>query len=188
MSAFGKRLQQKKFSHRDVPICLNPDTLKVRDEAEHAVRQALLGQSRVKDDRLGAGEPAEVAAARKRLAEAEEAVRAESVILRFTAVPYAEYNQFMVDNPPREGKNESFNPKTFFMYVARKTGQYVDESGKVHDISAAEWDEFEKSLTDGEHDRIANAVIELNRTEGARRLDFLSSASAATTDSSGTSA
>ena len=73
------------------------------------------------------------------------------------------------------------------MHVARHTAKYVDEHGDIHDIDGKEWSAIDKAITDGEHDRIAKAVLEVNRTVGGEEIAFLDDASATTTDSVATS-
>lgn len=195
MSALSDKLAAKRFPSKDITICLDAELSAERERAADAVAKAerVLNLARkhaedgTGDGRL-AGNP--VKAAEKQLAEAEaevqrveERIRPVAVTLRFTAVPFGEWNKFIVQNPPRKGKEEMFNPTTFWLFVARRTGKYVTESGGVEDISKEEWDELEQSLTDAEHDRLASTLYGLNKAE-SRGVDFLSSNSGKTTGSS----
>jgi hypothetical protein len=74
------------------------------------------------------------------------------------------------------------------MHVARKTGTYVDSTGETHEITPDEWESIDKKLSDGEHDRIAEAVIKVNRAVGAQDPSFFVNGSETTPDSSETSA
>lgn len=188
MSALSDKLAAKKFPSKDVTVCLDAELSAERERANRevvaaegglraAVRAAEEGTS---DGRLSANP---VKAAEKKLAAAQAAVqqvedrmRPVSVTIRFTAVPFGEWNKFIIQNPPRKGKDEMFNPSTFWMHAARRTGKYLTETGEVEDISKEEWDELEGSLTDAEHDRIAQTLYTLNKAD-TRGVDFLFSSS-----------
>lgn len=184
MSNLMNRLETRQMPSRDVPICMNLDLLTARDRALRAVFDA--AQAQAKEDRMVTS--AALKAARAAVADAEAAVRAASVIIRITGVGRDEYNRYLLDCPPRKGHNEQYDPTTFFMHVARNTGTYIDEDGNSHEISPEEWDVIDRDITDGEHDRIATAVLEVNRTAGQNGIDFLGAGSATTPASSATSA
>jgi hypothetical protein len=107
-------------------------------------------------------------------------MREDSITIRITGVSFGDYNKMMAANPPREGHDESFNPSTFFLYVAKRTGKSLEDDGTLEDITPDEWEWIESNLTDGEHDRLAGAVVAVNRTAGARGVDFLSRSSSGT--------
>lgn len=184
MSNLLSRLETRKQPHRDVPICLDLNLLARLDEANSAVVDATIAQS--KEDRMIVS-PA-LREARAAVDAAKAAIRDASITIRITGVDRTTYNQFLLDCPPRKGRQESYDPTIFFMHVARQTGEYVDENGDVHEMSSEEWDHIDRMITDGEHDRIASAVIEVNRTVGTNGLDFFETGSATTRDSFGISA
>lgn len=184
MSNLLSRLEQRKMPTVDVPICLDLSLLKERDTAMAGLAAA---HRRKKDDDRMVGSPA-IASARAAVDEVEQRIRAASIIIRITGVDRTTYNRFFLLAPPRKGRQEAFDSGKFYMIVARETGKYVDENGDVHDMSPAEWDEIDKTITDGEHDRIAKAVLEVNREAGGTDLAFLGAASETTPDSSETSA
>lgn len=182
MSNLSARLQNRKLPSKDVPICLDLGLIGERDRATAAVVAA----SKRSDDRMVSGP--DVKGARAALEAVEARIREQSFVLRITGVDRIRYNQFLNACPPRKGRAEAFDSSKFFMHVAKNTAQYVDESGAVHPITDDEWKTIDETLTDGEHDRIAAAVIEVNREVGSSDLGFLGSGSATTRDSFGTSA
>lgn len=187
MSDLLSRLNTRTMPHKDVPICLNLELIAERDEA---MRQLAVAHSRTKDadDQRMAGESAAVAAARAAVADVEDRIRAASIVIRITGVDRTTYNQFFLACPPRKGKQEAFDSTKFYMYAASQTGMYVDEAGDVHEMSTEEWAKIDSLITDGEHDRIAKAVLEVNREVGGSDIGFLGDASATTRDSFGISA
>lgn len=187
MSNLLNRLEQRKMPTKDVPICLDLTLLGERDAAM-AQLAAAHRRSKDENDQRMVGETATVAAARAAVTDVEDRIRAASIVIRITGVDRTRYNSFFLACPPRKGKQEAYDASKFFMHVARETGQYVDEHGDVHDMSADEWAAIDKAITDGEHDRIAKAVLEVNREIGGSDIAFLGDVSATTRDSFGISA
>lgn len=184
MSNLMSRLEGRKMPHRDVAICLDLNLLARLDEALGALVNANTAQA---NDQRSVTSP-ELRAARAAVADAKAAVRDASITIRITGVDRKTYNQFLLECPPRKGRQELYDPTIFFMHVARQTGQYVDEDGNVHEMTDEEWNLVDSKITDGEHDRIASAVIEVNRTVGSNNIDFFETASETTRDSFGISA
>lgn len=182
--SLNDKLASKKFPHRDVRICVDGELSAEWSEAMATLVAAERDAERAKegqgDSRLSGGA---VGKARSVLAAVEERMQGALVTIRITAVPFGEYNKFLTQNPPRKGKNESFDPTTFYMFVARRTGQYVGDDGALEAISKEQWDAIEESMTDGDYDRIAQAVVAVNRSDSARGVDFLSSNSGTITSS-----
>lgn len=148
---------------------------------------AAANRNRGNDDRMAGDSPA-VAAARATVADLDARIREASVIIRITGVDRTTYHRWMTQCPPRKGvPQEAFNSSTFFMHAARRSGQYVDEHGEAHEMTPAEWDAIDERITDGEHDRIAKAVIAVNREAGGAEIPFSVSGSATTRDSFGIS-
>lgn len=183
MSDLLTRLEQRQMPTTDVPICLNLNLLKEREQAMS--RLASAQRNRKDDDRMVAS-PA-VAEALAAVSEIEDRIRDASIVIRLTGVDRTTYNGFFLQAPPRKGRQEAFDSSKFFMIVARNTGQYVDRNGEVHDMSPAEWDRIDKLITDGEYDRLCQAVLEVNREVGGNDIGFLGAASATTRDSFGIS-
>lgn len=183
MSNLLSRLEDRKMPSKDVRICLDLNLLTERDEA--MARLASSQRLRQGDDRMVAS-PA-VADARAAVEDVESRIRAASIIIRITGVDRSTYNQFFLKAPPRKGRQEPFDSSKFYMLVARDTSKYVDQDGAVHDMSSAEWDEIDKIITDGEHDRIAQAILDVNREVGGNDIAFLGDASETTRDSFGIS-
>jgi hypothetical protein len=184
MSNLLNRLSERKMPSKDVRICLDLNLLAERDEA--MARLASAQRLRRDDDRMVT--PPAVTEAHAAVSDVEARIRAASIVIRFTGVDRSTYNRFFLLAPPRKGRQEAFDTSKFFMVVARETGKYVDEAGAVHDMSAEEWDEIDKIITDGEHDRIAQAVLDVNREVGGNDIGFLGDDSATTRDSFGISA
>lgn len=185
MSNLLNRLEQRKMPTKNVRICLDLDLLRERDEAVRAVASAYNQQ---KSDERMVGTGPQLAAAQAAVTDVENRIREASIIIKLTGVDRTTYNRFLLACPPRKGKQESYDSSKFFMHVARETGVYVDENGDEHPILPEEWAAIDKTITDGEHDRIAQAVIEVNREVGGQDIAFLGDASATTRDSFGISA
>jgi hypothetical protein len=100
-------------------------------------------------------------------AELEQQIREASIILRVKGVDRHTYNRWMTECPARKGLQEAYNTSKFFMHAAKHSAVYVDEKGVEHEISDDEWADIDKKLTDGEHDRVAKAVVYVNRSLGA---------------------
>lgn len=184
MSNLLNRLQTRQMPYRDVPICLNLNLLNDLDQANLQLVRA--SQAQTTEDRM-VPSPA-VREARAAIEAAKTAIRDASILIRITGVDRSAYNEYLLACPPRKGRNEQFDPTKFYMHVARETATYIDEAGAEHPISEEEWAVIDKEITDGEHDRIAAAVVEVNRTVGANGIDFFGSGSATTRDSFGISA
>lgn len=184
MSNLLQRLEDRKMPTKDVAICLDLNLLAERDQAMAALAGA--NRNRANDDRMAGDSPA-VTAARAAVADLDARIREASVIIRITGVDRTTYNRWISQCPPRKGVQESFNSSTFFMHAARHSGQYVDEHGEAHEMTEAEWDAIDERITDGEHDRIAKAVIAVNREAGGSEIPFSVSGSATTRDSFGIS-
>jgi len=180
VSNLSALLGTRVFPHKDVRICLDLELLAQRDDAMKAVPR----KSAVVDDRM-----VQVSTeASARVAELERQIQAASITLRIKGVDRFVYNEWMVQCPPRKGKQESYDSSKFFMHAAKNSAVYVDAAGAEHDISPDEWATIDKMLTDGEHDRIAQAVVHVNRSVGAVDVGFFANASETTRDSFGISA
>lgn len=179
MSNLSDRLSQRKMPHKDVQICLDLDLLAERDEAMKRVRP-----SSVQDDRMVSAS----STAKARVAELEEQIRAASITLRIKGVDRLTYNRWLVECPPRKGKQEPYDSNKFFMHAAKNSAVYIDESGAEAEIDEDDWATIDKMITDGEHDRIAKAVLHVNRAVGGVDVGFFVSASETTRGSTETSA
>lgn len=187
MSDLLDRLEEHQFPTEDVRICLKPQLFEERDAAMARVA-ANKTASRVEDNRMVApAVSAALAAALDTVKDLNDQIQAASITLRITGVDRLTYHRFVLANPPRRGKSEAFDSSKFFMHVARKTGTYVDAAGDTHEITPDEWESIDKKLSDGEHDRIAQAVIKVNRSVGAQDPSFFVNGSETTPDSSETS-
>lgn len=174
------KLKNASLPYRDVRLCINGELASERErlEAEILAKRARRG------DRLS-GDGA-VAALRKQLDDVEARIREETITIRLTSVGFRKYNEYRHANPPAKGQQGVFNPATFFLYVARRSGEYV-EGDTVSPINPAQWDQIEAGLTDAEHEKLAAAVVAVNRDDSLRGIDFLESGSGETRTSSETS-
>ena len=189
MSDLLDRLDEHEFPTADVLLCLKPKLIKKRDAAMTRVasvkRNTTTDKPDVVDDRMAT--PSVSPALGEAIAAVEavnDEIIAASITLRITGVDRLQWNRFMLANPPRRGKPESFDPTTFYMYVAKKTATYVDAAGFVHDVTADEWTTIDAKLGDGEYDRLAEAILEVNRSVGAQDVSFFANGSEKTPDSS----
>lgn len=180
-------LDEREMPTTDVPICLKLNLLTARDEAMARLAAAQRTAKNSNDDRLASGPNPQVTAALAAVHDLEEQIKEKSITIRLTGLDREEYNKTLLEHPPRPGKQEGYNSATFFMAVARKSGTFVAKTGDVEPISAKDWDRIDKMLTDGEHDRIAQGVIKVNRQIGAEKIDFFGDASGTTNGSSETS-
>lgn len=177
MSKIDAALAAQKFAHQDVAVCLNGELNTARDKLHAELVQATKarGEDAANDTRLGSSP---VAALQKKVAALEQEMLAATITLRITAVPYGEYNKFVIQNPPRKNNagdaKWGFNTQEFFTFVTKRTAKSVEDDGTLEDITDEQWTKIIASLTDGDHDRIGAAVIEVNRLQGARGVDFLS--------------
>lgn len=185
MSNLSSRLAGRKMPHKDVPICLNMDLLEQREEAMRVLDSA--SRASKQDDRMVSRETTAVSDARARVNDLDQQIRDASIILRVKGVGRHTYNQWLVECPPQKGKQGAFDPSTFYLHAAKNSAVYVDETGAEHEITDDEWSELDE-MTDGEHDRLAQAVLYVNRSVGAVDVGFFGNASEMTRDSSGISA
>lgn len=197
MSDLLQKAEQHEFPHADVQLCMKPALIKERDQAMARVASAKTPQkSKVEDDRLATpaatGVSPALAAAIAEVKELNDQIQAASITLRIVGVDRVKYNRFMLANPPRKGRNEAYDSSKFFMYVARQTAVYVDSNDETHPITPQEWDVLDPQggggiIGDGEHDRIAQAVIDVNRVVGSVDPSFFVNGSETIPDSSETS-
>lgn len=190
MSDLLDRLDEHEFPTADVLLCLKPKLIEKRDAAMARVASANRTRTTdkpdaVDDDRMAT--PAVSPALAEAIAAVEavnDEIIAASITLRITGVDRLQWNRFMLANPPRRGKAEAFDPTTFYMYVAKKTATYVDANDEIHDVTADEWTTIDAKLADGEYDRLAQAILKVNRSVGAQDVSFFANGSEKTPDSS----
>ena len=193
MSDLLEKAEKHEFPHKDVSLCMKPQLIEARDAAMARVAaNKRTSKPAVTDERMADPAPMTSPALVDALAEVqrlEAEIQANLITLRIVGVDRVKYNRFMLANPPRRGKNETYDSSTFFMNVARATALYVDDRGETHAITPEEWDVLDPKggggiIGDGEHDRIAQAVIDVNRTAGTQDVRFLGRGSETTPDSS----
>lgn len=149
------KLKQRKPEHVDLVFCMDRPLAK---ELEHA-RSEARADSEQKDGAYSGGKSERVKELEKQVAEA-------SVTIRLSSMPWSEYNELMTLHPPREGHDEQFNSSTFFEAVAKASAVEVTAKSTVP-IPDEDWAEFVDGLTDGEYDRLAGAVVQVNRNLAA---------------------
>lgn len=153
--AMKSKLKKRKPDHVDLTFCLDRPLAK-------ELEQVRLEAAKAAEGRLAAGKD-------PRVKDLEQAVRDASVTVRVSSLPRDEYQALILAHPPREGRNEEFNPETFFEAVARESTVEVTAKSTIP-IPEDDWDEFVNGLTDGEFDRLCGAVVQVNRAQGAVNL------------------
>ncbi len=189
-------LDERRLPEKDVAICLDLTLLAERDQAMKKVQdtaRAHAAQAKPSPDAPMAGgalakAKRDLDAANAAVHEIEQRIASKSIVLRIFGVDRVTYNQWMLACPPRKGRQEVFDPTKFYMHAAKNSAKFVSKKdGELKDITAAQWFRIDKTITDGEHDRIASAVIEVNRAAGGMDVAFFGAASPMTPDSSETS-
>lgn len=142
------KMKHRKPEHVDLVFCLDRPLAAELDRARTEARK----QS---DSRMVGGTTQAVKDLEKQAADA-------SVTIRISSLPWERYNALMAEHPPRDGHEEQFNSATFFMAAAKATAEEVTAKSTVP-IPDEDWDEFAEGLTDGEYDRLAGAVVQVNR-------------------------
>lgn len=145
------KLKKRKPEHIDLVFCLDRPLLKELESAR-------LADARDQEGRLVSGKSARVKELEKQIADA-------SVTIRITGMPWGEYNELQSAHPPVEGSGTAFNPETFFAAAAKATAEEVTGKSTVP-VPDEDWDEFVEGLTDGEFERLAGAVMQVNRNVG----------------------
>lgn len=177
--SLSEKLAKRTFPTKDVQLCL--------DAALSAERDALMAELSAARKKSDARLSSTSKGLTKQVAELEDQMRAATITIRITGMPFAEYNKIMRAHPPRSGRQEVFDPETFYPDVAYKAGSLVegDQVTKLSESPRAEWDELMGVLTDGEFDALALAVNSVNRTLSG--VGFLGRSSEQTDDSDETS-
>ncbi len=142
------QLKKRVAEHVDLVFCLDRPLAKE------------LEQARAED--RARGESAFQSGSSSRVKELEKRAKDASVTIRVSSLPWSEYNELMSEHPARDGHDEQFNSSTFFEAVAKATAVEVTAKGTVP-IPDEDWQEFVDGLTDGEYDRLAGAVLRVNR-------------------------
>lgn len=182
-------LDERRMPEKDVAICLDLTLIAARDEAMDALARAAQAHAAAQqpnpDAPMAGGGLARTKKAldqaNARVKEVEAQIAAKSITLRIVGVDRVTYNRFMLACPPRPKRNEPFDPTKFFMHAAKNTAKFVSKKdGSLKDITDAQWARIDKTITDGEHDRIAAAVIEVNRAAGGADVAFFGRDSATT--------
>lgn len=155
-------LQDRKSStkgraSRRMAVCLSaPLAMALADaESELAAAKSAAEAAEAGSDRRAGGKVAidpaltkAVTAAEKAVAEAEAAVDAASVIITFTALKAADYDELMKEHPPREGDDldrlNDYNRDTFPDALMRKSASKLEDAdGNLIDMDLADViDEF----------------------------------------------
>lgn len=147
-------------------VCLNSKLMAELAVAERlAVTAETASKARAERDAETAANRREV----RKYREAADALRAQvdeqAVELHFRALPFPDYNQLVIDHPPRQGDKGDgyygFNVATMFPALVRAC--LVDP-----DLSDEQWERLLAVLNDVTWDRVARAALQVNRGEDAR--------------------
>lgn len=142
------KLKQRKADHVDLVFCLDRPLAQQLDKARTEART-------VASERMSAPKD-------KKVKELEKAVKEASVTIRVESLPWAKYNELIAEHPARDGFDEQFNAATFFEAAAKATAVEITDLSPAP-IPEDDWNDFVDGLTDGEFDRLAGAVIKVNR-------------------------
>lgn len=145
-------LKQRKAQQIDLTFCFDRPLIEELELSRAADEEA-------NKDRM-------TAKASARTRELERAVADASATIRIRSVTWEQWNALLLEHPAREGHDETFNYNTFFVAAARMTAVEVTSKSEVP-IPEEDWDEFVSGLTDGEYDRLSNAVGLVNRDMAA---------------------
>lgn len=144
-----RRSSTKGRPSRRMAICLSADLSADLEDAEQklaAAKAAVEDATRSETPRAGGKVPVDaelqkrVDAAEKAVAAAEKAADAASVILTFTALKAADYDDLLKEHPPREGydldKVTDYNRDTFpdALMVASASKKVEDNDGNLVDM------------------------------------------------------
>lgn len=187
MTSLTDRIKGAKAPTYDVKISLDGALSAARDEAMREHVEAARQVRGIADGADNREAQARMRKAQKNLHEIDQQLKDSVITIRFTGVSYKLWSQFVRENPPRKGQKEIANPETLYAYVARRTGQLVENDGSLVDIDKADWDALEDALTDGEYGEIMKAIGTVNAGVGRAGIGFLSRASGTTRPSAATS-
>lgn len=150
------QLKKRTADHVDLVFCMDRPLVKELEAARAEDR----AKSKDKDSAYSSAKKSD------RVKELEKRSKDASVTIRISSLPWVEYNELMTQHPAREGHDEQFNSSTFFEAVAKATAVEVTAKSTlpIHD---EDWQEFVDGLTDGEYDRLAGAVLQVNRNMAA---------------------
>lgn len=146
------KLKKRKPEQVDLVFCMDRPLAK-------ELEQARADAARQSEGRMVKGKDA-------RVQELEQAAADASVTIRITSLPWEEYGELVLAHPAREGRDEQFNSSTFFEAAAKATAVEVTAKSTVP-IPEEDWAAFVAGLTDGEYDRLAGAVVQVNRNVGS---------------------
>lgn len=157
------KLKQRKPDFEELVFCLDRPLAKRFEAARAELARLNEGKGAYGGKAAGHKDAADL------VKSLQQEVAAATVKIRISSMDREAYNSLVLEHPPREGINEVLNPETFYLAAAKATAVEVTAKSTVP-IPDEDWAEFEGGLTDGEHDRIANAVIVVNRNVGS--IDF----------------
>jgi len=141
------QLKKRTPEHMDVSFCMDRPLAKQLSDA--------LSEDLSKGGTWSGGKS-------QKVKELEKQVRDASVTIRVSSLSWSEYNELMNQHPPRDGKTEEFNSETFYAAAAKMTAVEVTAKSTMP-IPDEDWDDFIDGLTDGEYERLASAVMQVNR-------------------------
>lgn len=159
-------LDDADFATIDISICLKRS---LRDQFEEADQAALLAQA-VFDDAVErslptAGPAVDRDQAFAKVEEIETRMRAASVTFTVTGISAADFMQVALAHPPQEDRQEDlmrgYHAPTFFPAIVRRC-----LIAPV--LTNLQWERVLDTLTSGQFEQLAGAVMKLNRDDSGR--------------------
>ena len=156
MTSIKDRLAAAKLPERSIQVCLRGDLAAEFDELERKLREVRedAGPRRVATK----SEAAEIAG---KMRELQEQMRAEMVTLRVRALPRAEWQKIVRDNPPREdnaGDMAVGGNLTGIMEHA------IPRCVVEPEMDAEDWEQFNNVISAGDYDQLMTVVFDVNRS------------------------
>lgn len=159
-------LDDADFATIDVSICLKRSLRDAFEEADSAALRAQAAFDDAAERKLPTGGPAvdrDEAFAKVEAIEAE--MRAKSVTFTVTGISAADFMEVALKHPPQEDRQEDlmrgFHAPTFFPAIVRRC-----LTAPV--MTNAQWERVLDTLTSGQFEQLAGAVMKLNRDDSGR--------------------
>ena len=144
------------------------------DEAKRAAQTETDNPGRTIASKALAAANKAVAAAEKTLADVKEQALATVLEVVIDQVPKKAWGEFLAAHPPREG-DETDNAFTinWDTFVGAYLGQFPPQvrwqaSGEPVEVIPAEWPGWLETIGDPEYQKLAFAILELNRRKATR--------------------
>lgn len=166
----------------DVGVLLNKSgrrELEALQEKLGAATQRLANLNRAKKkdpEELEAAKSEQEAVAAAVEAKKEE-LRAQVLMLRFTALPSPLWQSIIAKSAPRKtfttDAHKGYNVHEVTKLAAQVNGVVVEDDGSTTALNAAQWAKLWESLSGGDFDRVWGTITRLNERNGWEGVEFL---------------